>query len=428
MRSKARTSKKKGSTKKRAIARNPEASLDELIVAAEEAQASLDNEKALDLLSNAAGLLRMGRTSTSDTRERLLIRVLEKLGEAKVGLGDQSGAKADFEEALQLLEQEPEKNLGFHETRSSLFFYLGQLCLEHEALQAYHQGIMSLEQCFKLMQHQNPDQMIQDDRGEDLLHEMRAKLSGGYCTVAELYLTDLCFEDTAETQCEQHLEKALQLKDHDDQPFPDALQTMASLRLSQKQRQQEGTQYILRAFQKMKDGCDALASLVGLLEQGPKDEEEVAMELKNVDAANNLPEYEFRCQTAKLLLECAGISRDMNDLTNDQIASEQECVAAAISVLGSLLAQNDEVIEIWFLTGCAFSLKRPPMVDSATFYLERAMEMLKEVRKVLQKEAEFVDEVDMGGVEEELEENQVQIDDVQAKLDELQESIEQMED
>ena len=35
-------------------------------------------------------------------------------------------------------------------------------------------------------------------------------------------------------------------------------------------------------------------------------------------------------------------------------ATKESCCEAAVQVLGSLLAENDEVIEIWYLMGCAF--------------------------------------------------------------------------
>ena len=51
-----------------------------------------------------------------------------------------------------------------------------------------------------------------------------------------------------------------------------------------------------------------------------------------------------------------------------------------------------------------------------------------EIRKNLEKEAEFVDEVEMEGIQEEIEENKVQMDDVRAKLEELQCSSVDMEE
>jgi hypothetical protein len=77
------------------------------------------------------------------------------------------------------------------------------------------------------------------------------KLSGAYCAMAELYLTDLWYEDNAENECKLILEKALQIKDGDGEPLVDALQTMASLRLSQESRRaDEAVPYIRRSWGK----------------------------------------------------------------------------------------------------------------------------------------------------------------------------------
>jgi hypothetical protein len=69
--------------------------------------------------------------------------------------------------------------------------------------------------------------------------------------------------------------------------------------------------------QRIKVGSEALAcsSLFGLdgNQDGDDDDDDDdkkkeapqrALELQEVDAANSLPEFEFRCQTAKLLVEC----------------------------------------------------------------------------------------------------------------------------
>jgi len=292
--------------------------------------------------------------------------------------------------------------------------------MEQEALGTYLKGIQSLEACLVLTKKSTDSSMEGNDEMEKVLHQ---KLSGAYCNVAELYLTDLCYEDNAELECESYLEKALQIKDPDGEPLVDALQTMASLRLSQKPRQLEAVSYILRAYDRMKVGSEALASLVGLNETASdetgKDEEE-AVELKEIDAANNLPEFEFRCQTAKLLLECASLLKESPSPPSlQQPSQEDQCLNAAISVLGSLLAQNDEVVEIWYLTGCAFAAKRPPLIDPGRFYFNKAMQMLQDIKKALEEEAKFADQEDMEELREQLEENQVQIEDVQAKLTEL---------
>lgn len=71
---------------------------------------------------------------------------------------------------------------------------------------------------------------------------------------------------------------------------------MTSLRLSQ---QKDATPFILQAYQQIRRGCEALATLVGLHVTNKDDAaEETAVELTEVDAVNNLPGFEFRCQTS----------------------------------------------------------------------------------------------------------------------------------
>jgi tetratricopeptide (TPR) repeat protein len=396
----------------------------QLVGSAENAMASLDVEQAAQIYSEAASKLRVQLASNnpSPKQAELMLHILEKMGECKVSIGDQEGARQDFHQALTLLEQQSSdtNSMAYHETRSNLYLYSGQLCMEKEALEAYQKGVQSLEACLAFSKSGETMEESNDDTGRVL----RQKISGAYCTIAELYLTDLCYEDNAEAECESYLEKALQIKDADGEPLVDALQTMSSLRLSQKTRQLEAVPYLLRAYDKMKVGSEALAALVGLGEgtnsedEMAAEKEEEAMELKEVDAANNLPEFEFRCQTAKLLLECAELLKESPPPPSGP-SQEDQCLSAAVSVLGSLLAQNDEVVEIWFLTGCAFASKRPPLVDPAKFYLDRTMEMLQDIKKALEQEVKFADQEDLADLKEELEENGVQIEDVAAKLAEL---------
>jgi tetratricopeptide (TPR) repeat protein len=396
--------------------------VEQLIESADTAMISLDVERAAQLYNQAATELR-GSTTQVDAA----LYVLEKLGECRVSAGDQDGGRQCFEEALSILDSNSKDTnaMAYHETRSNLYLYTGQLSMGQEALNAYQKGVQSLEACLTLVQDNS---IAAEQDSDDTEKILKQKLSRAYCTIAELFLTDLCYEDNAETECESYLERALQIKDDKDgEPLADALQTMASLRLSQKTRQMEAVPYIMRAYSKMKVGCEALAIFVGLADDAnlkKDDDHESAFELKEVDAANNLPEFEFRCQTAKLLLECTALLRDVPQTADVTILTEatsdaDQCLAAAISVLGSLLAQNDEVIEVWFLTGCAFAAKRPPLVDSAKYHLSHAMQMLQEVKKALELEARFADQEDLADLQGQLEENKVQIEDVEAKLVEL---------
>jgi hypothetical protein len=417
MRTKVAKSAKKSRGKNNHSKRNAEVPLEEVLKAAEAAVTAFDVENGIQLYSKAASELRRGRSAPGETREWQLIRTLEKVGELKVSVGDQDGAVQDFREAIAILEEE-EKTLKFYDTYSSLSMYIGQLCVEDEARVAYEQGVTCLESCMNLAQQElAPETGNINPTITNQLRDLSRKLCVAYCAVAELYLTDLCYDEDAEKKCEVMLEKAMHIKDTDGQPIADALQTMASLRLSQTTRRAEAAPYILRAFEKMRVGCEALANLVGIAE--PKDtndsSNETSIELHNVDAANSLPEYEFRCQTAKLLLECAEISKASYGSGSLNQQADQ-CVVAAIAVLGSLLSENDEVVEIWFLLGCAFASKTPPQADLAVYYLRQCMEMLLDIKKSLEQEAGFAETDDQQDIAEQLAQNEALLTDVQSKL------------
>ena len=242
------------------------------------------------------------------------------------------------------------------------------------------------------------------------LIELRQKLCGAYCSIAELYLTDLCYEADAESQCEAALELALLI---DNPKFsPDALQAMANLRLSQN-RGKEAISFILEAYSRMKIGCEAMSNLVGLPSQNHNDGKHMIKEASSakeigddgLKAANTLPGFEFRCQSAKILMECSSLLKEGAELK--EVEHEKYCCGAAIHILGSLLAENDEVAEIWFLLGCAFSATKNTLASK--YYFQQALEMLRKVK-------DGMDGKDACG---ELQEIQARIQDVERRILEL---------
>lgn len=314
---------------------------------------SLDLNKALQCYESAIPQLQQDNEKMAD--------VMAKIGECKVSMGDQEGARNDFEQAINIVPG------GSNHKRAGYYLYLGQLSLEEEALEAYKKGIQELESCIQcnlesmeIEKEQFEDPHKDGNSSSISINDLKNQLARAHCTVAELFLTDLCYAENAEKECEFHVETAMKITD---EPIIDALQVMASLRLSQ---QKEAETYILKVYNEMKEGCDALATMVGLNEPLG----DGAVELSNVEAVNSLPSFEFRSQSVKLLLECGS----------------DECVQAAIQVLGSLLAENDEVIEIWYLLGCAFEMNDGG--ELAVEYWQRAIEMLEKVKEGLQQEDE----------------------------------------
>ena len=238
-------------------------------------------------------------------------------------------------------------------------------------------------------------------------------------------MTDLCEEPDAESLCEAALNSALTVDEavatgissdigngegSDVPQPPDALQTIANFRLSQC-RVPEAAVCILKAYERMKVGCEAMSALVGLSHadgvNGDVDLEAKSRELVDVDAASSLPDYSFRCQTAKIMLECASL------LENNEKDTQNQCAESAIQVLGSLLAEDDEVIEVWYLLGCAFMACTPSSNESAHYYWDNALSMLTKAKDDLENTLEEDYDLD---AEQQLEAIECQITEVKSKL------------
>ena len=432
--------------------KKPAPSLEDVLTQAESAMEMSDIDMAMKLFGYAVQVLRSrihgtGDESVDEQDKFTLANVLGKMGELKASCGDVEGARNDFLDAIELLGNQQEEatdmlqgddgecNLSTAqncESKAGLYLYLGQLSTGTEALTALRIGVSELQRTVSIL-----DQLVasKDDEangmdvdGElNLLNlkkfriETKRQLCSAYCSIGELYLTDLCEEPDAETSCEAALKAAVEIDESaqiESGPFeseigpsqPDALQTMANLRLSQS-RVSEALDCIMKTYDRMKVGCEAMAGLVGLATDGKEGVQEArARELLEVDAASTLPEYGFRLQTAKIMLECTSLVDDENNNTKGR------CSESAIQVLGSLLAENDEVIEVWYLLGCAFMSCLPPNRDSARHYWENAIDMLTKAKEQI----ELSDE----DVACELEVIQSQLEEVAKKLGELGEEME----
>lgn len=128
--------KRPTSTKKKKKKRKPQRSTEELIRDGDHAvDVELDPTKAVRLYTLALPQLQEDSSPRSE-----YVRVLTRLGEAKVSLGDPDDAKQHFLAALEAgAEDQPSQE------HANLYLYLGQLSVEQEALEMYEKGIGALE-------------------------------------------------------------------------------------------------------------------------------------------------------------------------------------------------------------------------------------------------------------------------------------------
>ncbi|XP_020793212.1 uncharacterized protein si:dkey-12j5.1 [Boleophthalmus pectinirostris] len=254
------------------------------------------------------------------------LQALDMLGHIYSEMGDTLKAKEVFQRAVEL-----SPNIGHRKYMS-----LGQIHTGQEAVDFYLKGIQVLLSALEKQEKTTGPLGASAFPEEDTDLPTERDVSVAYCSIAEIYLTDLCMEEGAADKCKEFIERALHYH-HDN---PEALQLMASYLFSA-DRNQEGKEYLLK-------------SVAGWL-PSQKAASGLEEDLQNIE----IPPYESRITTAKLLIE----------------AEEYE---TAVDVLEGLLEEDDEVVQVWYLSGWVCYLQ-----------LQRAKELLqREAREATEEERE----------------------------------------
>ncbi|XP_077453827.1 uncharacterized protein LOC144072586 [Stigmatopora argus] len=235
------------------------------------------------------------------------LRALEILGHISSELGETEKAKGAF---LRAVEMNPDEG-------HSKYMYLGQLHTGQEAVDFYTKGIHIL---LAALDKQKTTEQAAAPSETDTELPTTKDVSMAYCSVAELYLTDLCMKEGAADKCKEFIERALQY--HPDNP--EGLQLMASYLFST-EKNQEGKEYLLKSVQQWL----------------PIQKQIEASSISEDDIKNLIPPYESRITTVKLLIE----------------VEEYEM---AVEVLEGLLEEDDEVVQVWYLSGwvCYLQLEK----------------------------------------------------------------------
>lgn len=236
-----------------------------------------------DLLARSTAFILSGQAVLA---EPLLKRALELspactealdlAGEMFVDVGEYAKALLAFEHSVQLAPEESHTK----------YMFLGQLKTGSLAMEMYEKGCL-------LLTHRQHE-----------VENARQQLCQTKVAMAELWLTDLCMEPNAEQQCELVLQQALQY----DPNSLEAMQTLASFKMSQ-HKPDEAKQLLQRVVQGFAPDSGA--------EGGGQS-------------------FEFSVQTCRLLIE---------------LNCEQEC----LPLLEVLIQEDDENVECWILLGLCHS-------------------------------------------------------------------------
>ncbi|KAI4641544.1 hypothetical protein J4E93_007641 [Alternaria ventricosa] len=286
---KAKKSAKSGAVKE---SKKPKASPEELLIQAATFLQTSQPEEALVAARRALNLLQPGTSKPSATA----LPALNLLGEINVELGDPDSAREAFQAAIVI---DPEgANDG-----AEKFLWLAQLNEEGgaESVRWFEKGIEVLKREISELEGKR----VKKDEVEELLEEKRQKIANSLCGIAEVYMTDLSWEEDAEARCNAAVTEALLFAPEN----PEPLQTLASIRISQL-KPDEAKSALTRSMDLWKD----------LDPDDPK-----------------VPDYSTRISLSRLLMEA-----EMED--------------EAIEVLERLVGENDGSVDAWYLGGWCLHL------------------------------------------------------------------------
>uniref|UniRef100_A0A4W3HPD0 Si:dkey-12j5.1 n=1 Tax=Callorhinchus milii TaxID=7868 RepID=A0A4W3HPD0_CALMI len=267
------------------------------------------------------------------------ITVLEMMGNIFAELGNSEKAKEiSFYRSVELRPEEGHAK----------YMYLGQIHGGEEAVQYFRKGTELM-----IREYQKQKELVTQAAAcdPDNLEVTSQNISTAFCSVAEIFLTDLCLEEGAADNCKEALEKALEY----DPSNPEALQLMASYLFSTEQ-QQEGKTFLMKSIEQWLPSYQK--AVTEQQSQGDDDSEQLQ---------NLFPPYESRITTGKLLIE----------------AEEYE---VAVEILEGLLEEDDEVVQVWYLLGWVCYLQAEKSDQEAAFkksaraYLTKAKKLYTKLK------------------------------------------------
>lgn len=258
-----------------------------------------DIDKALKPAKRALQLI----DNDDDLDDEATLPALNLLGEINVEIGDIEAARDYFLRAAQIDEDgEVSEEYG---GGAEKFLWLAQLSEEggSDSVGWFEKGAMALRLQIKELSDSNSLIKLKREELEMvqiLMDEKRRKLAAVLCSVVEVYMTDLSWEEDAEQKCEALVTEATMVAPG----FAEPWQTLASVRISQ---------------ERIDDARAALKRSMELWRELPPEDEAV-------------PDFATRVSLARLLMES-----EMED--------------EAIEVLERLVNEDDTSVEVWYLGG-----------------------------------------------------------------------------
>ncbi|RKF76956.1 putative assembly chaperone of rpl4 [Golovinomyces cichoracearum] len=187
------------------------------------------------------------------------------------------------------------------------FLWLAQLSENggYESVECFEKGCTILRRQIRYLNERQSSMTIDSNKTErqntaTLIDEKIQKLAGALCSIVEVFMTDLSWEEDAEQKCETLITEATMIAPN----FAEPWQTLANVRISQ---------------QRLDDAQAALKRSINVWKDLPCQDPHV-------------PDYPTRVSLARLLMEA-------------------ELDTEAIEILEGLVAEDDSSVEVWYLGG-----------------------------------------------------------------------------
>jgi len=186
-----------------------------------------------------------------------------------------------------------------------------------------HESLRAYRKCIEIM-----------SRSSEYVEDVRERLISIYCLIGELYMTDLADDEGAEEDCQSAFQSALNI----DESSVEALTGIATfhrMRLD-----------IEESKKFCQTACEKVAEI-------PREELEAIVP------------FSVRMRLAENLVDL-------------------ELVDEALDILSTLLEEDEEDIQSWFLTGCCHLVAKEK---------DEAIECVKQAKRLLKKNRQFIDPV-----------------------------------
>lgn len=180
---------------------------------------------------------------------------------------------------------------------------LAQLCEEggKKSIEYFDKAIEVMKNEIEVLQD---EEAMEIENAQQILDTRRCEVADALCGMAEVYMTDLSWEENAEASCERLVTEAVAVCPED--LSSGVLQTLASVRISQ---------------QRLDDARQALNKSMQIWKDLPEDVED-----------HRRPDFASRISLARLLMET-------------------EVESDAMNVLEGLVKEDDQSVEAWYLGG-----------------------------------------------------------------------------